>query len=534
MKTKNKLLFIVSAIICLSNNLTAQSVPKLFKDLNPGTAHADPILFTNVNGTMYFITYSRNPTYIYQLWKSDGTVANTVMLKDNIFAGAIGNAVMFRGNTDNTIFYSVNKSGATAGDTTRLWKSDGSDPVLVATLPHPGYPGVGGGYPTGFTIVGNKLFFSMWKDHGRELWVSDGTAVGTFEVIDLLPGANGGVLDKPMVAFNGKVYFQGCTTLGLYQLFSSDGTAAGTSLIKAGVYNPDNFIVYKNELYFAAGNSNDELWKTDGTASGTIKIATCAFRNPIIFNNQMFFTPSNNLWKSDGTTAGTVLVKNAVGQISGANNDGVYTSYMKSILTAPYYEMQYYKSNGVVDGTVQVSDSLGIHTSFTVLNNKMYTGLKTAGSSIVKGLWETDGTESGTKKYIPDSSPGQPFIFNNTIFFSNTEPSTGIELWSYNAGPSSVKTTNPNQLPSAYALHQNYPNPFNPTTNIEFHIPTDGIVSLKAYDAIGREVATLANEQMNAGSYKTSFDGKGLASGVYFYRLKVNNYVDIKRMTFIK
>jgi hypothetical protein len=85
-----------------------------------------------------------------------------------------------------------------------------------------------------------------------------------------------------------------------------------------------------------------------------------------------------------------------------------------------------------------------------------------------------------------------------------------------------------------YTLQQNYPNPFNPATNIEFQIPMSGFVTLKVYDALGREVTTLVNEQMTVGSYKATFDGKGIASGIYFYRLHVGNFIEMKKMLLIK
>jgi len=89
-------------------------------------------------------------------------------------------------------------------------------------------------------------------------------------------------------------------------------------------------------------------------------------------------------------------------------------------------------------------------------------------------------------------------------------------------------------LPVKYALSQNYPNPFNPVTKINFALPKQGLVNLKIYDILGREVKTLVNEFKSPGEYSVDFNGSDLASGIYFYRLESNGFSDIKRMMLIK
>jgi hypothetical protein len=88
--------------------------------------------------------------------------------------------------------------------------------------------------------------------------------------------------------------------------------------------------------------------------------------------------------------------------------------------------------------------------------------------------------------------------------------------------------------PNAFSLAQNYPNPFNPSTTIRFAIAKSELVSLKVYDMLGREVATLANEQMSAGNYSLSFNATGLASGTYIYRLQAGSFVATKKMSLMK
>jgi hypothetical protein len=89
-------------------------------------------------------------------------------------------------------------------------------------------------------------------------------------------------------------------------------------------------------------------------------------------------------------------------------------------------------------------------------------------------------------------------------------------------------------IPREYALAQNYPNPFNPATTISYQIRSDGWVTLRVYDVLGREVATLADGYQQAGSYTKTFDASRLSSGVYFYRLQAGSFVNTKKMVLAK
>ena len=83
---------------------------------------------------------------------------------------------------------------------------------------------------------------------------------------------------------------------------------------------------------------------------------------------------------------------------------------------------------------------------------------------------------------------------------------------------------------NSYELEQNYPNPFNPSTQINYNVGEGGLVNLKVYNILGIEVATLVNEYKPAGSYRVSFDGNNLSSGVYIYNLSVNNFTQTRKM----
>jgi len=126
--------------------------------------------------------------------------------------------------------------------------------------------------------------------------------------------------------------------------------------------------------------------------------------------------------------------------------------------------------------------------------------------------------------YLIDRNTGW-IVGNGGIVFKTTD----------GGGVTSVDYNNPGI--DNFSLNQNYPNPFNPTTNIGFRIASasgGGFVTLKVYDILGREVATLVNEEKPAGNYEVEFDGGALASGIYFYKLQTGNYTSVKKMILIK
>ncbi len=99
---------------------------------------------------------------------------------------------------------------------------------------------------------------------------------------------------------------------------------------------------------------------------------------------------------------------------------------------------------------------------------------------------------------------------------------------------SSVRGQSLDEIPRAFFVDQNYPNPFNPSTLIRYGLPGDAFVTLKVYNVLGQEVATLVSGRQNAGTYLVQFDGSGLSSGVYIYRVQAGTSVDMKRMVMVK
>ena len=89
-------------------------------------------------------------------------------------------------------------------------------------------------------------------------------------------------------------------------------------------------------------------------------------------------------------------------------------------------------------------------------------------------------------------------------------------------------------IPTEYELSQNYPNPFNPSTTISFSLPSRSFVSLKLFDVLGREVATIISEEMSAGIYTRQWNATGMPSGVYFYRLQAGSFIDTKKLVLLR
>jgi hypothetical protein len=87
---------------------------------------------------------------------------------------------------------------------------------------------------------------------------------------------------------------------------------------------------------------------------------------------------------------------------------------------------------------------------------------------------------------------------------------------------------------NTFSLLQNYPNPFNPSTSIKYRIPTDEFVTLKVYDVLGREVATLMNDKQGRGEYNVNFNASKLSSGIYYYTITAGNYTETKKMMLLK
>ena len=130
---------------------------------------------------------------------------------------------------------------------------------------------------------------------------------------------------------------------------------------------------------------------------------------------------------------------------------------------------------------------------------------------------------NGSEIVFTDSTHGWLLCDSGNVFYTSN-----------NGGIITAVSPIENTTPSEYLLKQNYPNPFNPSTTISFSIPKTNFVTIKVYDVLGREVATLVNEEKSPGNYSVNFNASNLPSGVYFYRIQAGSYSVVKKMLMIK
>ncbi|MEO7523771.1 MAG: ELWxxDGT repeat protein [Ferruginibacter sp.] len=280
----------------------------LFKDLYPGATGSFPSAFTVTNGKLFFMGNGVDGER--RLYVSDGTPSGTIIIRNNyinIFNGFSDFAVM-----NNEIYFISDGAPLYPSG---LWKSDGTLAGTVLVYAGGGFsPGVFG---SNYAVLNNKMYFSGYDDtNGGELWVTDGTYGGTHMVINLRTDGVG-ILNSSMpmalTVYNSSIYFSAADDTHGQELFMTDGTAAGTMLVKDMWVGPSGSVPYEitiyNGLLYILNNYNLEMWKSNGTTAGTQLVATApqTARFGAVWNNKLFIISGTNqwLWQSDGV-AGTI------------------------------------------------------------------------------------------------------------------------------------------------------------------------------------------------------------------------------------
>ncbi len=349
------------------------------------------------------------------------------------------------------------------------------NPVLVKDIA-PFY----GSIPSNFVVLGSNLLFAASGYSGsssnRELYLSDGTALGTQLLKDIIAGPSSSSPDK-LVVYNGKVYFVAAdntsgvlvyrpwvsdgTTVGTYSLFPLATTSYGFTLNVPSIYRAkDYFVEYKGEVYFLALKDvapNDKaIFKTDGSVSGTqiaVELPNSTnipnlMNGPVVFNDSLYFSGSSNgganesLYKSDGTSLNTFLVKNDVllFSFSGVEtyDNKMYfsgTNYFNSHADEPWV------TDGTANGTYELADlqplnSFGSNpSSFRRVNNKLVFLASSNGSSVE--LFAVDSvvgsnvvTSIATVSNLSLAyNSDWLFDYGNNLYFRGSDAVNGYELW---------------------------------------------------------------------------------------------------------
>ena len=272
---------------------------------------ASPQGFSVSGGTLYFAAYG--PIGGPELWKTDGTEAGTVLVKDIVPGPKSSNPNKLT-DVAGTLFFFTGDRG--------LWKSDGTEAgtILVSDVALPYSPMSEMPRPTAALASGTFFFMGTDGVAGQELWKSDGTSAGTARIKDIVPGPVGVIINRIM-ASGSHVFFDAGNAL-----WRSDGTEAGTILLKQFSEPPlTNAVELGGTVYFAGndGVTGNELWKSDGTIGGTVQVKDIAPLGPsglpsrgglLASGGAVYFVANDGstgaeLWRSDGTAAGTSLVK---------------------------------------------------------------------------------------------------------------------------------------------------------------------------------------------------------------------------------
>ncbi len=340
----------------------------MIDDLRPGSNGSDPDYLVLLNDEIFFV--GRNDTGEH-LYKTNGT-AECISLVKVINPSDYADIEQMTAGIHWLFFMADN--GVNGSE---IWRSNGTaaGTSMVADL----NPGAGDTNATSFVAIGDLLFFKQFG----EPWISNGTAAGTHMLKDINAG---GISDPSSMGFIGNTLFFAAndTTHGI-ELWKTDGTEAGTVLVKdinqgattAGMSEDGGeAAVIDNVMYFTANDTTHgyELWKTDGTEAGTVlvkDINTAGSSEPrclTVVGNNLFFAADDNthgfeLWKTDGTEAGTVLVKdiNTIGdsRISGGSKFRRMGSTEQLLVFSAsdgIHDREPWVSDGTETGTFMIKD----------------------------------------------------------------------------------------------------------------------------------------------------------------------------------
>ncbi|WP_221392095.1 DNRLRE domain-containing protein [Dyadobacter sp. NIV53] len=405
------------------------------------TQNSIPRHFTELNGTGYFSAVI--PQAGEGLWKTDGTAAGTVLVRE------ISGGLDLLMHTNRLVFFKSRW---------QLWASDGTDngTVLVKDfdIPDKYYHSIGG-----FTSIGNTLYFGITSNTGTELWKSDGTPKGTVLVKTL---ENTDFFHS--IEFKGALYFIAWNGVDRHVLWKSDGTKAGTvpagDLSLGSLHYSKMTVSGENLFYLAWQNGTNNLAKTDGTPQGTYMVKSLplwasglhsagTYVYMIISN---YDTGETFLWRTDGTAMGTIELA-AIGTVGEDDNrrrpfkftnvNGKLFFSLRDVVNGD----QVWVSDGTVSGTKRVTPMVQAPLRFRIrssagLGNLFYFNYYEPATG--NELWRSDGTPEGTfmvEDLTPNENTGieEMASINNTLLISASTSVYGYELYKYDPVPIGVQ-----------------------------------------------------------------------------------------------
>lgn len=368
------------------------------KDIYPGSNPSYPLIYHDLGGGIIGMR-ADNGINGYEPWITDGTEAGTQMIAD-INPGSSNSIPLttngFVWGTTGTGIHLIPLSDGNSNNGTELWKTDGTaaGTVLVKDI----YAGTGSSGPKDFTEVGNKVAFTAYSGTAaRELFISDGTTLGTDIILDINPGiASSSPADLTFVG--GKLFFSADDGVNGRELWTSDGTPGGTSMLldinPNSSSNPEILAAVNGMLFFWADDDvhGAELWRTDGTPGGTVMVKDI---NPFgdskyiipyhgTMGGRIYFNATDGVngteaWVSDGTENGTYMLKDIRDGEFGSNPNGFYGTE-NFILMSAYTATEGFElwaSDGTENGTFMVEElnagvSCGCPADFITWNDDVF------------------------------------------------------------------------------------------------------------------------------------------------------------------
>jgi ELWxxDGT repeat protein len=470
------------------------------------TESSDPSILGVVNGALYFS--ANDETGVTQLWTSDGTAAGTSMVtdlpqSDSSYSGSLSSLVGANG----AIFF---EAGSGEGQAGTIYRSDGTpggtSSIFTADSSAAGM--------SSLAVAGNSLYFLTTENNPSgtavDLWKSDGTSSGT-SLITSIPNSyytdnNSGILTD----VNGKIFFPIETNpndpaSAQYQLWSTDGTASGTTEVTSLSAPMLGAAALGNELIFGqfdATGSGESLWASDGTAGGTVQLQDFqpssgyplgygpTISSLTVSGGTVYFVADSGtdsqLWATNGTVAGTVQLTTG-----NAGSGGVAPSNLVDMNGTLYFvandtasgQEALWSSDGTAAGTNIITDLGGSFSSYpgaeypggdpiVVSNNSLFfVGRSSQSSSTGPDVWESDGTAAGT---TDDGSLSEMPISltaaGGNLFFTATSGEGDTELWSAQASP--TPTSTPTPTPTATPTATLTPTPTPTATHTPTSTPT--------------------------------------------------------------